>query len=149
MLHLHRDGSRECWQWGVWKTIVDCYSTSKCFSQLAPIKREKPKTIAMVQETSEDFQESQAGRIEILWLSKNKTIYDPKIGMKKAARFGNIQSNTDPLLKRNGKLDIEAESRVAMCEEIVVDKGRPLRRLKSKSGVNTVLSRAAASHNST
>lgn len=62
----------------------------------------------MAQETSEDLQESQASRIEILWLSKNKTIYDPEIGLKKVARFENIRSNTDPLLKRNGKLDIEA-----------------------------------------
>ena len=29
------------------------------------------------------------------------------------ARFENIRSNTDPLLKRNGKLDIEAKSRVS------------------------------------
>lgn len=118
MLHLHRDGSRECRHWGVWKTIVDCYPTSKCFSRPAPIKREKLKTIgniesAMVQETSKHLQESQASRIKILWLSKNKTVYDPEIGLKKAARFENIRSNTDPLLKRNGKLDIEVKSRVS------------------------------------
>jgi hypothetical protein len=118
MLHLHRDGSGECRQGGVWKTIVDRYPTSKCFSQPAPIKREKPKRTgniesAMAQETSKDLQESQASRIEILWLSKNKTIYDPEIGLKKVARSENIRSNTDPLLKRNGKLDIEAKSRVS------------------------------------
>lgn len=102
----------------------------------------------MEQETSKDLQESQASRIEILWLSKNKTIYDPEIRLKKVARFENIRSNTDPLLKRNGKLDIEAKSRVSVREEIV-DKGRPLRCLKSESGVYTMLSGAAASHNST